>query len=181
MHKGCESRTNLSRVAVCYQYTDLAKALVSELKYHLQTKVAEIITNLILESIDIDFFSNAVLVPIPLHRFKLWSRGFNQAELIAQKLAKRINQFGNSIEVKNLVDRTRNTKTQVGMDKTQRMENLKQAFMPNFRLIKQVKISGLEPILIDDVMTTGTTLEECASILKKAGIKEVKALVFARG
>ncbi len=108
-------------------------------------------------------------VPVPFHRSKLWWRGFNQAELLARLL---------DITVMNLLKRGRNTRTQVGLDRQERLQNLKDAF---YLEKSRLNLHPTTVLLVDDVMTTGTTLEECATLLRQQGAKQIFALTFARG
>lgn len=179
IHRYCKTQTNLDGVYICYRYSKEIEDIIEELKYYLFKQAANIIAELILEVIELDILKNSILVPIPIHRRKKWKRGFNQAELIGMKLLEKIDSNKLNIELLNLIKRTRYTHTQVGMRKEDRYRNLKNAFQLDKQEVK--KIQGRQIILLDDVMTTGTTLEECAKVLKANGIENVKALVFARG
>jgi ComF family protein len=113
-----------------------------------------------------------VFAPIPLSSIKLRKRGYNQAEILAQELVKKFN-----FPVQNLLSRARETKTQVGLTNLQRKLNIKEAFELK---IQKAEYGGLNIFLIDDVVTTGSTLLEAAKILKKAGAKKVFGLTLAR-
>ncbi|MFC1780234.1 ComF family protein [Patescibacteria group bacterium] len=114
---------------------------------------------------------------IPLNPWRKRSRGFNQAELLAVKLSK-----CQDVKCVKLLKRVRNTRKQVGLKRAERLNNLKEAFALNEKTAKQLTAKQKSKVIIvDDVMTTGATLEECAKVLKKAGIKEVYGLVVARG
>jgi len=112
-----------------------------------------------------------VIVPVPLHPTRQRERGFNQASLLAELLSPRI-----SIPCKRVLKRIRYTTTQTALDRAERMENLHNAF----RLRKKADVRGLRVLLIDDVLTTGSTLSECARILKRAGAISVYAATAAR-
>jgi competence protein ComFC len=112
------------------------------------------------------------IVPVPLHPAKKRERGFNQAELLAAALRRR-----SGVRVQNVLQRTRYTATQTQFDRSERMENLKGAF----RLRRGSNVQDLRMLLVDDVLTTGSTLSECASVLKKAGALSVHAATAARG
>ena len=117
-------------------------------------------------------FVNFILVPVPLERKKLKWRGFNQAEEIGKELA---NFFGIPL-ITNCLIKIKETLPQVELSDEERRENIKGAFLVKDKeLIKNKKI-----LLIDDVYTTGATMEECARVLKKAGAKEVIGIVIAR-
>ena len=112
-----------------------------------------------------------IIVPVPLHPTRQRERGFNQAGLLAELLSARI-----SIPCKSMLERVRYTTTQTALDRAERMENLHNAF----RLRKNADVRGLQVLLIDDVLTTGSTLSECARVLKRAGATSVYAATAAR-
>src|SRR6266545_615464 len=112
-----------------------------------------------------------MIVPVPLHPTRQRERGFNQASLLAELLSARI-----SIPSKPVLKRIRYTTTQTALDRAERMENLHNAF----RLRKNADVRGLHVLLIDDVLTTGSTLSECARVLKRAGAISVYAATAAR-
>lgn len=112
-----------------------------------------------------------VIVPVPLHRTRERERGFNQAALLADLLSAKM-----SILAKPVLERVRYTTTQTAFDRAERMENLRNAF----RLRKKADVRGLRVLLIDDVLTTGSTVSECARVLKGAGASSVHAVTAAR-
>jgi len=112
------------------------------------------------------------LVPVPLHiRRERW-RGFNQSQLIAEKLS---DKFGIEIDCHGL-KRVKHGKAQAKLSKSERWENIKGSFF-----WEKESLSGRNIILIDDVVTTGATLNEAAKVLKENGAGEVWGLVVARG
>ena len=113
-----------------------------------------------------------LIVPVPLHPAKKRERGFNQAEVLATVLRRRCR-----LRVEDALQRTRYTETQTHFDRDERMQNLKGAF----RLRRGSNVQDLRMLLVDDVLTTGSTLSECASVLKKAGALSVHAATAARG
>src|SRR5213075_2302665 len=100
-----------------------------------------------------------VIVPVPLHPTRQRERGFNQASLLAELLSVEI-----SVPSRPLLERVRYTTTQTALDRAERMENLRNAF----RLRKTATVRNLRVLLIDDVLTTGSTLSECSRVLKRA-------------
>lgn len=117
---------------------------------------------------------NPMIIPIPLHPRRLNWRGFNQAEIIAQSLG---NYTQQNIQT-NILIRLGQSRTQANIkEKDQRLNNPKNKFnVINTSIIKNKTI-----ILVDDICTTGATLNECARILKEAGAKKVIGFVIARG
>jgi len=115
---------------------------------------------------------NPLIIPVPLNKKRLLERGFNQSALIAKIFAKRFNYN----LLTNVIIRSKNTPHQVGLNKNQRKANIKNAF-----LINDVQlIRGKTIILLDDVVTTGSTVEEIAKTLKEAGAKKVWGLTVAK-
>ena len=116
---------------------------------------------------------NIVLVPVPLHKYRLWDRGFNQSALLAEEVAKLLD-----VKVVNCLVRCKNTRPQFGLNKTMRPANIKGAF--KFKKKYLLKISNKTVVLVDDIVATGSTLQECARVLKNSGIKNVWSLVLAK-
>lgn len=114
------------------------------------------------------------VIPVPLYRGKRRSRGFNQAEEIARAFVRR-NASGFDLETGCLV-RIRDTSSQTGLTRHQRRANMRGAF----EVRKPERIAGRSILLVDDVMTTGTTAGECARVLLRAGAKEVWVATVAR-
>jgi ComF family protein len=111
-------------------------------------------------------------VPVPLHPTRFREREFNQAEEIARILSRRTD-----IPLSNALRRIRYTSTQTVLDRHERMENLRNAF--RVRHIPNVLHRHL--VLVDDVFTTGSTVDECARVLRQAGAASVRVLTVARG
>lgn len=111
------------------------------------------------------------IVPIPLHWRRRWHRGFNQAELLGRNLARRT-----GIPVLRALRRVHATQTQAGLSNTGRRKNVAQAF----RARPGAALEGKRILLIDDVMTTGSTAAACAIALKRAGAARVTLLTLAR-
>lgn len=115
---------------------------------------------------------NVILVPVPLHKKRKRWRGFNQAEILAEEFLTKIDLAYD----KDSLRRLRYTKPQAGLSGDERRENLRGSFVWEGKELDEKYI-----ILVDDVATTGSTLEECAKVLKKAGAREVWGLVVAKG
>jgi ComF family protein len=111
--------------------------------------------------------------PVPLHKKRLLERGFNQSELLSLEISK---QFGWPTE-SGALERSRMTAPQVALDETERKTNIRGAFA----VIDSTKILNKKIVLVDDVFTTGATMEECAKVLKEGGAKEVVGLALAKG
>lgn len=148
----------------------LAEALQA-LKFRGKTSLAAPLSRL-LSSCDMDFHLYDLLIPVPLHRKRLMARGFNQALLLARGLGR-----VHSIKVDfRLLKRVKDTPPQTGLHRKERLQNLKGAFA----VTDPALLRGKKALLIDDIYTTGTTVRECARVLKKAGVEFVDVLTVAR-
>ena len=157
-----------------YENPALRKALRSY-KYHGMKNLAEPFSQMLSELLKPelpDFSDKALIVPIPAHKARISLRGYNQAELLAQKLSQKTNlPFNPEILVK-----IKNTPSQTSLSGLERMLNIKNSFsVKTHEYIKNKKI-----ILVDDIITTGATLSEAARVLKEAGALMVAGLVVAR-
>jgi ComF family protein len=112
------------------------------------------------------------MVPVPLHPRRLRERHFNQAVILAGHLSK-----ASKIPVREFLRRTRYTGTQTRLSRKARRQNLRDAFS----LRQNADVTNLDLLLVDDVLTTGSTLDACAAILLENGARSVRALTVARG
>lgn len=152
------------------------RELVHTLKYHKGTWLCDVLAEL-LEGCYLAHCRGEtpdVVCPVPLNRVKARERGFNQAGLLAEALARRINVP----VVSNILERCRNTPTQTHLNAVGRRANVAGAFISPAHL--RPWVYGRCILLIDDVMTTGATLSECAAALKANGAERVVALTVAR-
>lgn len=173
-----ENNFYLDRLLYPYSYKDPAvQKIIKAFKYHLIKGLEEPLGRLMINYLEkingkLDL-NNYVLIPVPLHRRKYNQRGYNQSELIASEISK---YMSTEIIVDCLV-KTKNTKDQARLKETERMTNLKNAYVCS----KPWLVSGKKVLLIDDVYTTGTTMAECARVLKEAGTSEITGLAITRG
>ncbi len=166
------------RAASFGEYRDGVRGLIHLLKYESVTPVARPLGGMLAKAITdlLAGYADAtpLLVPVPLHKSRRRSRGFNQSELIAQAAAKCLQQ---KLEVAcDALVRQRDTVSQVGLTREERIANVHGAF----RVADAAGVKGRDVMLVDDVMTTGTTLSECARVLKQAGAERVWAATVAR-
>jgi ComF family protein len=117
-----------------------------------------------------------LVVPVPLHTRKLRQRGFNQSELIARAALKLMPAASRLTMDSEVLERQRETLSQIGLSRHQRRENMRGAF----GVARPQEISGHEVLLVDDVLTTGTTVSECARVLRRAGASKVFVATVAR-
>ncbi len=148
------------------------KEMVHHLKYSGMTSLSLELGELIIERLLREPFKGSlVIVPVPLYKKREFTRGFNQAELIARHISKRLNISGGEA-----LKRIKNTESQVKLSGELRKKNLIGAFI----CVDKDLIVGKTVLLVDDVTTTGSTLNECAKILKENGAKQVFGVVVAR-
>lgn len=172
---GCE------KVFSFLSYNDPAvKKLLWNLKYRHITEIAKILSEIILYNCP--YFStvdkkNHILVPVPISAKRKRQRGYNQSTLIAEFISK---ETGIPL-INDLLTKEKETASQVETkNKKERIKNLKNSFSVNKNIIKE-GIKNARVILVDDVITTGATLNETAKTLKKAGFKSVVGITAARG
>jgi len=146
------------------------RELVHELKYSGTIELAKLMGAMLAHTVATNGLTDFMLVPVPLHSGRLAGRGFNQAELLAQQVVERLEMV-----VRSALARVRPTGSQTKLTRLERLKNVQEAFRC------RGEVADKNILLVDDVMTTGATLEECAVTLKKAGAKRVWAVVVARG
>lgn len=166
--------------ALPYKASALTRKLIQAFKYHPYIKdLAKTLALLLAEHFFIsgsnkeDVWHNSVLIPIPLDKKKLKNRGYNQAEELAKELSKIL---GTPV-LSDVLIKIKTTRTQIKLSGKKREQNLQGAFMAK----KPLDLTRGEKIfLVDDVYTTGSTMEECARVLRKAGAKQVWGIAIAR-
>lgn len=173
-----ESQPEFERAVSFGEYQGGLRGLIHLLKYEnvtsAQAPLGRMLADAISELLPALGGRRLLLVPVPLHNNRRRSRGFNQAELIARSALKRLPaQFEFAAAV---LIRQRETISQVGLSREERIENMRGAF----RVSDAARVEGRNAVVIDDVMTTGTTLSECARVLKTAGAEKVWAATVAR-
>ena len=154
--------------------------LIHKLKYRQATWLARTIARIMLCGCKALFQGQScphgwdIIVPVPLHSKRLKERGFNQSDIIARYLAQSL-----EIPVRyKSIKRIKFTETQTGFGRAQRFNNIKNAFSPG---PQSYEVTNKNVILLDDVMTTGATLNECAKQLKLQGSKSITAISAIRG
>ena len=159
-------------VRAAFAYDDASRSLVLRFKHGGETEGVPMFARQ-MQRAGRRLLSGAdVFMPVPLHRRRLLKRRFNQSALLARAISK---QTQLPLDTNSLF-RKRHTPTQGGQTFTGRKRNVRGAF----GIRSQAELSGKHIVLIDDVMTTGATLESCARTLKRAGAKRVDAIVLAR-
>lgn len=149
-----------------------ARDLVSRFKYGERLDLARLMARLMVQAGQ-DILAEAdIIVPVPMHRLRLWRRRYNQAALLAQFVGR---EAGIDVVVDGL-ERVKRTRAQVGLRRNERQQNLAGAFAVAERYAH--RFEGRRVVVIDDVRTTGSTLNACAHILRKAGAARIDVLTF---
>lgn len=173
LHSECEDSTNLCKLIFFCEYNYAAKKIIESVKYGGNYSVIDIIAVHMAKYLSFylsrEVLDEIVITSVPSHTFKLNQRGFNQSELLAQKIATAL-----KVQCRPMLRKVANTKKQAGSTKDSRITNLRKTFEPKANSVSEYVM------IVDDVHTTGATLDECAGILKKAGAKEVLGFVFAK-
>jgi len=176
----CKKKKNLNGLFSATSYNNfIVKNLIHQFKYSpfYVKNLSKTLASLIIAHFQLlekrQDFSKGILIPIPLEKRKLKQRGFNQAEEIAKELS----IFLKLPLANNVLIKTRQTLAQAELSKEERKKNILGAFSIN----KNFSVKGEKIFLIDDVFTTGATMEEGSRVLKEAGAKEVWGIVVSRG
>lgn len=153
----------------------ILRSALRRFKYHGTYRLADPFSDMLAELVKPDLYTfkeNSLVIPIPAHEKRKSERGYNQAELLAQKFCEKTGL----LLYTNILLKTKNTKSQTSLSGIERIFNVKNSFsVSNPELIKNKKI-----ILVDDIITTGATFSEASRVLKEAGALEVAGLVVAK-
>lgn len=155
------------------KYEGIVRNKIIEYKFKEKAYLYKTLEKIILNDEKIYSFIEKydIIIPIPLHRKRKGERGYNQTELIAKELAKDLNL---SLESK-ILKKIRDTKKQSTLTKKERIKNVENAFV----LTNTAKLKNKKILLFDDIYTTGSTLNECSKLLRKAEVKEISILTIA--
>lgn len=159
----------------CYRSSGVVREILHRFKYQREYYLRHEMGAWLMEGLDDPRIVSRkfdLIVPVPLHWIRERRRQFNQANVLAEMVSKRT-----GVPLLNCLKRIRRTPTQTRFDRAERMENLLNAF----KMRKNMGVQGKQLVLIDDVFTTGSTVDECARVLKDAGAASIRVLTVARG
>lgn len=165
---------SFKKLTYLMKYDQHSKKIIHRFKYQDKLEILNYLTNLMCTSLKdtkdkIDF-----VAPVPMHKLKIINRGYNQSALLASKLAKKLNKE----YLPDLLIKLKNSKPQMGLSKKEREKNVKNTIRINNKLI--CKIHNKNILLVDDVITTGSTIKECCKILQQNSCNEIYISALAR-
>lgn len=183
-HQDCIKKYSLDGLVSMWDYEALVRRLIHNVKYggliHIIDECVESSFKLIARDINrfysfLSFLSsdNTYITYVPMYIKRKKRRGFNQAEIIAKELAKKANPRP---VLGQLLEKVVDTKDQAGLNKEERLENVK----GSFKSCVKPGLTQREILLVDDVFTTGATMRECCKVLKQSGVKKVWGFTLAR-
>lgn len=161
----------VDRMRAAVAYDELPRSIALRLKYGRKVALARTMARYMVP-LRGDWDEDTLIMPVPLHRWRLWSRGFNQSALVAKELSRNwqlpAEQF--------LLRRVKRTRPLKGMSHTQR----RRAVAGAFAVTDANRVKGRTVVLIDDVLTSGSTSEACAKVLRRAGASRIELICWAR-
>jgi ComF family protein len=172
-----DKKSPINKIRSCVLYEEIIQRLILKLKNGSWEPIAPFLADLIKKIILTEEFYPHIITCVPLSRLKMFSRGFNQGAIILNQLQKKLGKrFERVHYLPGLLLKIKNTPSQMRLPRGLRLENIQGSFAIN----PQYDVKGKDILIIDDVVTTGSTLKECAKILKNHGAKKVYAFTVAR-
>ncbi|MBN2190015.1 MAG: ComF family protein [Candidatus Aureabacteria bacterium] len=168
--KCSHTQFSCGRAYHAYGLCDKTRFLVHQFKYSKNFEAAQAITGLMDKKGLLSAISSDIIVPVPMHIIDKLKRGFNHSAFLAKMVSKIT-----GVPVVEALAKIKATPHQVGLTRTKRIKNIKNAF----KAVKAGRIKGRKILLFDDICTTGATLNECAIALKKAEVGSIEIMTFA--
>ena len=156
-----------------FQFDETLRNLIHHFKYEEMKKLGEFLGKYAADFLEKEHFAAAdIIAPVPLHKVKKRARGFNQSEILTRHIAKIID----CEHIPELIQRKKFTQTQTKLSRQQREKNVKDAFNVNAKY----EVTNRKILLVDDVFTTGSTVNSISKVLKEAGASKIFVLTIAR-
>lgn len=152
-----------------WEYEGLMEKLIWKIKYGGMYDIINELVEKALKKITLELPEDTSITYVPMYKKKEKQRGFNQAELIAKRMGKKTDR-----PVVKLLEKTKDNRSQVGLNSQERIENVKDVFK-YFENGSRTNV-----LLVDDVYTTGATMKECIKVLKKGGVKNIWGFTLSR-
>ncbi len=167
------AESQITKFLAVWEFNDAAQQVIHEIKFFGKKSFAKFVGREMADLMthDKDYLETDMIIPVPLHKTKLRERGFNQSLLLSQAISKLTNIPVNQ----KILNRIRYTKPQSRLNAFERQQNVKDAF----RVIDPSAVKGKTVVLVDDVLTTGSTMRACAESLDSAGVAKILALTAA--
>ena len=165
---------NFTKQAYLFNYEGIIREKLINYKFNEQSYLNETFADIIIKNEKICRFIKKydIIIPVPIHKKRYKERGYNQTELIAIRIAEKLGMLvENNVLVKEI-----NNKPQSGLSKIEREQNIKNVY----RIQNEQKIKNKAILIIDDIYTTGNTVNECSKILKQAGTGKIAVLTIAK-
>lgn len=168
----CSDRMWYIEKNICIaEYSGVMKEIIKHYKFHKRKRIYNKFTSQIFDAVKHSGIQFDLIVPVPMNKKKKWERGFNQSELLARSVAKFYGkQYSSVLKEKN------STGSQKEMGYRERFLHI----LDRYEVTDRAAVSGRNVLLLDDVLTTGATINECARILKNAGALRVYSVTMAR-
>lgn len=160
--------------AYIFKYENKIRKLIIDCKFNDKAYLREVFVKFLLKNEKICRFFETydIITAVPIHKKRKRTRGYNQSELIASKIAKEYK----GLKYENILEKQKNNVMQSSLTKKERIENAKNVY----KAINKEKINNKKIILIDDIYTTGSTVNECSKVLKENGAKEIVVITIAK-
>ncbi|MDR2007809.1 MAG: ComF family protein [Alphaproteobacteria bacterium] len=174
---GCQAKPkNFNSVSYCFVYSPEVFKLIGGFKNNDKTYMAKFLSSFMIKKVNESGLANKIdiIIPVPIHYAKLIKRKYNHTGLLAKEIAK---HFNKPFRV-DVLQKTKKTADQMTLGSDKRLKNIKGAFNIKKNHLQLLKDKNI--LLVDDVLTTGATINECAKVLKRAGCSRVHVLCFAR-
>lgn len=172
----CRRKNQLTGVIFCGYFKDEnLRKIIIEYKYHGIFSLADYLAELLAKRYRQSGVKVDLIVPVPRDKKRFRERGYDQTALLAKKLAKSL-----GVNYAEILRKTRKTQSQVGLRRQERIMNLKGAFSLDLPSEEKLNLKNKTILVIDDVFTTGATLNECAQVLRTIGPKAIWGLVIAK-
>jgi competence protein ComFC len=178
-HDTCRAQTAIARTVICWRYNDLAKNLMKHLKYRVHYDISRQLASLAKDVLQPRIPDDAVLVPVPTTPARMRERGFNQSARIAREISRQCATARNPLPVHDILHRAPSSESQASKKRDQRHSLSKDEF--SIERERSRHLLRKPVILIDDVCTTGTTLQRCGEVLYDAGFRDISAIALFRG